>query len=54
MKIKYYSIEDYRKAECNVVKAFNKAHKGAYKSYETLYSRNQNKKLPYLRNKNIT
>ena len=44
MKIKYYSNEDYRKAKCNAVKAFNKAHIETYNNYQKLYQRNKNKK----------
>ena len=44
MKIKYHSNEDYRKAKCNAVKAFNKAHIETYNNYQKLYQRNKNKK----------
>jgi hypothetical protein len=33
-----------RKAKCNAVKAFNKAHVETYNNYQKLYQRNKNKK----------
>jgi len=44
MKIKYYSNEDYRKAKCETVKAYNKTNVIIYNNYQKLYQRNKNKK----------
>jgi hypothetical protein len=48
MKIKYYSNEDYRKAKCETVKAYNKTNVIIYNNYQKLYQRNKNKKLNQL------
>ena len=44
MKIKYYSNEDYRKAKCETVKAYNKTNVIIYNNYQKIYQRNKNKK----------
>ena len=44
MKIKYHSNEDYRKAKCDIVKAYNKAHVDAYNLYQKNWQRLKNKK----------
>lgn len=44
MKLKYYSNEDYRKAKCDSVKAYNKAHVEAYNLYQKNWQRLKNKK----------
>ena len=41
MKIKYYSSEEYRKAKCDTVKAYNKANVEYYNNYQKLYQRNK-------------
>jgi hypothetical protein len=41
MKIKYYSSEDYRKAKCETVKAYNKKNVEYYNNYQKLYQRNK-------------
>ena len=41
MKIKYYSSDDYRKAKCNTVKAYNKLNVESYNNYQKLYQRNK-------------
>ena len=39
MKIKYYSSDDYRKAKCETVKAYNKTNVINYNNYQKLYQR---------------
>ena len=41
MKIKYYSDEDYRKAKCETVKAYNKTNIIIYNNYQKIYQRNK-------------
>lgn len=41
MKIKYYSNDDYRKAKCETVKAYNKLNVDNYNNYQKLYQRNK-------------
>lgn len=48
MKIKYYSNDDYRKAKCETVKAYNKTNVIIYNNYQKLYQRNKSKKLNQL------